>query len=307
AERWLTRYKDPRHQLDGVEVYGLREEIKPGQKINIRYKGFDDENTLYLDIDDDYWITRITTTRDSSGNRISQLQLVNVDRPEKTDIDLMAEAVRGIKSQRLWIKPTAFQQSDTYIDYFQHGNGSFTNKNAEFTLTFDDTVTDITRVILEWRTRPLIAVAATTWFSGWQTSFASVIGDPHVHNIQQSPGLMFQVIPSTNYPSDVNMYIDNTLVNNHADIDYLSGGTGIWNSGGTNAALSVRMDITDFVLNAGIYQTFDIEFRPNVARTRDISVPFWSGVTPFSSPLGNHGVFELKVLIQGVAQGLYKD
>ena len=307
AEKWLERYKDPRIQLDGVEIYGLRETLKPGEKINIRYKGLDDEGSLYIDVDDDYWITQVTTNRDATGQRVTQLQLVNVDRAEKTDIDLMADAVKGIKSQRLWIKPTAFSQSDTYTDYFQHGNGSVTNKNAEFTLTFDDTVTDVTRVVLEWRTRPLVIVAATDWYSGWQTGFNSAIGDPHVHNIQQAPALMFQVIPSTNYPSDVNMYINNTLVNNHADIDYLSGGTGIWNSGGTNAALSVRMDVTDFILNAGIYQTFDIEFRPNVARTRDISVPLWSGVSPYNSPLGNHGEFELKVLIQGVAQGVYRD
>lgn len=307
AEKWLERYKDPRIQLDGVEVYGLKEEILVGDKIPIRYKGLDDESNLYVDVEDDYWVTQNITVREATGNRITQLQLVNVDRAEKTDIDVMADAIRGIKSQRLWIKPTAFSQSDTYQDTIQHSNGSASNKNAEFTLTFDETVTDVTRVILEWRTLPLTVQAATTWYSGWSTAFESNPGDPHTHPITQAPALAFNVIPSTNYPSDVDMYINNTLVNSHADVDYLSGGTGRWNNGGTNAALLVRMDVTDFILNAGIYQTFDIEFRLATARTRNIAVPFWSGVTPINSPLGNHGIVEMKILMQGVAQAKYKD
>lgn len=312
TEKFLERYKDAREQLDNVQVYGLKTDIKVGDKVNIRYKGKDDLEQLYLDIDADYWVTQHVRTRNVNGNRISNLQLVNVDRPEKTDIDLLADAVRGIRSERLWIKPVAFRFSDTYTDTVQNANGDYQDKEAVFTITFDDTVTDVTRVIIEWRTKPLFTSAI------WNTIIPVVTQNanpttPHNHGISLAGAGtdgVFTVVTSDNFPTDVSLELNGVNIDSHADVDYLDGGEGPWNDGGTpNAALFVRMDITDLIVNdaGGIYQTFELRVILNTARTRDCAVPFWSQVNVTNNQAyGNQGIVEMKILTQGVCQAVYK-
>lgn len=312
TEKFLERYKDAREQLDNVQVYGLKTDIKVGDKVNIRYKGKDDSGELYLDIEADYWVTQHVRTRNVNGNRISNLQLVNVDRPEKTDIDLMAEAVRGIKSERLWIKPVAFRFSDTYTDTVQNADGDYQDKEAVFTLTFDDTVTDVTRVIIEWRTKPLFTTAIWSTIIPTTTQPANPT-TPHSHVISlvaAGTDGVFTVVTSDNYPTDVSLELNGVNIDNHADVAYLDGGSGPWNDGGTpNAALFVRMDITDLIVNdgGGIYQTFELRVILNTARQRDCAVPYWSQVNdPNLQMYGNQGIVEMKILTQGVCQAIYK-
>ena len=308
AERWLTRYKDAREQYDNLVVYNLGTDLNVGDKVHVRYKGFDVENNLYLDVDDNLWVTQIVRNRRATGQRSATLRVVNIDRNELTDQDVMAQAVKAIHSEKLWIKPSAFSQSDTYTDTIQNGDVFYTDKEAEFVLTFDDTVTDITRVVLEWRTKPLFTMSA------WNQNQTLVTGNanpstPHNHTIASALNQgWFSVVTSPNFPSDVSMEINGTNVDNHADIDYISGGTGEWNSASQNTALSVKMDITDFILNAvgGIYQTFTIKLLTNISVSRDVSVPYWTSSPPLNLAVGNGGIVEMKILTQGIAQAIYK-
>jgi hypothetical protein len=68
------------------------------------------------------------------------------------------------------------------------------------------------------------------------------------------------------------------------------------------------MDITDFILAAagGIYQTFEIVFEATTARSRDVSIPYYTTIQPQNNSTGNQGIVELKVLTQGVCQAVYK-
>jgi hypothetical protein len=308
AERWLNRYKDEREQYDNLTVYGLKTDVNVGDKVNVRYKGLDENGALYIDVDSDFWVMEVTRQRTSTGERSHVFKVVNVDRAEMTDQDIMASAVKAIHSEKLWIKPSVFSQSDTYTDTIQNGGAFYTDKDAEFTLTFDDTVTDITRVVLEWQTKPLYSL--TSWDEPNDiVTGASNPTTPHTHTIGITPTIgLFNVVTSPNYPSDVSMEINGVNVDNHVDIDYVSGGTGEWNSASQNTALSVKMDITDYILGVagGIYQTFTIKLIANIAVTRDISVPHWTTNTPQNSQVGNAGFVEMKILTQGVAMGIYK-
>lgn len=310
TEKFLERYKDAREQLDNVQVYGLKTDIKVGDKVNIRYKGKDDLGELYLDIDADYWVTQHVRTRNVNGNRLSNLQLVNVDRPEKTDIDLLSEAVRGIRSERLWIKPVAFRFSDTYSDWVANSNGDYQDKVATFTFTFDDTVTDVTRVILEWRTKPIFATSV--WSQGGLTQTLNANPTtPHLHALDLSTlatiGL-FTILESTIHPTDIVLELNGVDISNHADVVYITGGNGPWKDDGSGSGteLFVRMDITDLIVG-NIYQTFTLEFSLNTARSRDIGIPFYTTILPQNNLTGNQGIIELRVISQGVCQAVYKD
>jgi len=311
AEAWLERYKDARRQYDDVIAYGVKTTVQVGDKISIRYKELDDLDNLYLNIDEQLWITELVVTRKSTGEREHKFKLVSIDRPSMNDQDIVASAVKGIRSEKLLIKPTTFRYSDTYTDFAANSNSLYDDRNATFTLTFDDTVTDLTRVVIEWRTKPIYCTSVWSSSGLTETNNANPT-TPHKHTLNlatlATTGL-FTILESSHYPTDISLEINGVNVDNHVDVDYLTGGYGEWNSGGTpDSALFVRMDITDFILNAagGIYQTFEFKFILNTPRTRDTAVPYYTTNTPQNNSTGNQGLFELKILSQGVCQGVYK-
>lgn len=310
AERWLQRYVQVRKQLDNVQVHALRTRVKVGDKVNIRYKGLDDSGLLYLDIEDDFWVVAHDRSRNQGGDYVSNFQLVSVDRAEKNDTDIMAKAIRGIKSEKLWIKPTAFRHSDTYTDFIANSDNLYQDKDAIFGFTFDETVMEVTRVVLEWRTRPIFATS--TWNSSGLTSTLNAAPtNPHLHALDLSTlstvGL-FTVLESTVYPTDIDLYLDDVDISNSVDVDYIEGGNGRWRDGGTpfNTELFVRMDITDLILAGDIYKTFQLRFNAAVARSRNVGIPYYTNPLPQNNTVGNQGLIECRIITQGVCQALYK-
>lgn len=314
AEEWLIRHKDPQEIFENVMVHDLKTDIKVGDKVNLRYIRKNDDGDAVINIDSDVWVVGHNRKwQTASGENTSRLTLSTLDRKEPTDTDILTGALKAIKSERLWIKPQPFRLSDTYIDSIQNGNGNYQDKYAQFSITFDDTVTEVTRVVLEWKTKPLYTYSIWRDSAGAVTGVNNTPGDPHTHNLLGYNDGFYQVVESNDYPADVSMYLisptDGTInITNHASVDYISGGNGIWNNGGGNTALAVKMDITDLILSdsGGIYQQFVIELRCGVARTRDVSVPYWSNTTPINLAEGNHGLVEMKVLTQGICQSIYK-
>lgn len=313
GEEWLIRHKDRRVTLDNVQAYGLTAELRVGDKINVRYKGENTDGSFYVDIDDDFWVMEKSTTRSAGGNYVTTMKLVNIDREEMNDVDIMAKAVKSIKSKRLWIDPTAFRQSYTYYDTIQAG-GTYTEKPARFLLRVDDTVTDVTRVLLRWRTFPLssnmrINVPGSPDNITGSVGSGSAGSAGHTHLLfNLSAEQIFLVVEDDDYPTDVSISYNGVDISNHVDVSYDLGGSGVWNSGGSpNSALDIIMDITDvFLADAGgIYQDHEIELtcltRSGNARTPYSFVP--SG-TP--SHEVSHGVVEMTIIVQGVAQAVYK-
>jgi len=312
GEEWLKRHKDRRVTLDNVQVYGLTAELRCGDKVNVRYKGLNTEGNFYVDIDDDFWVMEKSTTRSAQGNFVSTLKLVNVDREEMNDVDIMAKAVKSIKSKRLWIDPTAFRQSYTYYDTLQAG-GTYVEKPARFLLRIDDTVTDVTRVLLRWRTFPLssnmrVAIPGSPSNITGSVSSGSPGSAAHTHTLfNLNAEQVFVVAEDDDYPTDVSISYNGTDITNHVDVTYLLGGAGVWNSGGTpNAALDIIMDITDvFLADAGgIYQDHEIELTC-LTRTGNARTPF--SFIPSGTPAHevSHGMVEMTIVVQGVAQALY--
>lgn len=294
GERWLLRYKDAREQYDNVTVYGLKTDLNVGEKVELRYKEFDDFGSLYLDVDDSFWITQITRTRQATGERNANLQLVNIDKTEMNDTDIMASAVKAIRSEKLWIKPTAFRFENTYYDLMQSSVGA-AGKDALFTVSIDDTVTDITRVVFRFKTHLLSSsVSKSTLQAG-----AAGSGGARVDNYW-----LAEVDSHAQYPRDVKIFINGTDYSNHVDVDYLSGGTGPWNADPANASVTVEIDVTDVILSIGIYNDFAVKFTCEPTGTAQAVT--YSGTTGATSTGASHGMIEFTTKIQGVAQAIYK-
>ncbi len=295
AERWLNRYKDEREQYDNLTVYGLETDVNVGDKVNVRYKGKDENGNLYLDVDDDFWVMQVTRQRNATGQRSHTFKVVNVDRSELTDQDIMASAVKAIQSEKLWIKPTAFRYENTYYDYVQAVVG-VAGKTAKFTLSIDDTVTEVTRVVLRFKSHLLANVISTSNLLG----HPSGSGGAFVQNFW-----LVQEDANAQFPRDISIEINGVNYDNDVDVDYLVGCTGPWNPDPANASVTVEIDVTDVILNdaGGIYQDFDIEFTCQPTSVAQL-ITYSAGAA--SSTAASHGNMELTIKVQGVSQAIYK-
>ncbi len=296
AERWLNRYKDAREQFDNLLVYGLETDVNVGEMVNVRYKGFDENNDLYLDVDDDFWVMQVTRQRRATGMRSHNFKVVNIDRVELTDQDIMANAVKAIQSEKLWIRPTAFRFENTYYDYVQAVVG-VAGKTAKFTLSIDDTVTDVTRVVLRFKSHLLANVISTSNLLG----HPSGSGGAFVQNFW-----LVQEDANAQFPRDISITINGVNYDNNAKVDYLSGGTGPWNPDPANVSVTVEIDVTDVILTeaGGIFQDFDIEFTCEPTSVAQL-ITYSAGAA--SSTAASHGNIELTIKVQGVSMAIYKD
>lgn len=285
ASQYLLRYSLPQISYD-IGISGLRVDLQPGDKVPMRYMGIT-SNFKYIDVDSEFWVMDITRNRTATGERSADLTITNTDVRQTTDRELLGNMARTIKRSHLRIAPVAFRMSDTYTDTIQHGDGVYTDKLAEFRITIDSTITDLTIVKLLWTTKPLTSTTAWVDGVGGQDGF-------------------FVAMEGDDYPVDISMEINGVNVDNHVDIVY-GGGNGPWNSGGTpNAALNISMDITEYMENApgGIFQLWIIKLIPNASYIRTTTTPAHS-TNAVNGP-GNHGIVEMQVIIQGSATALYR-
>jgi hypothetical protein len=296
AASQLLRHKDPLIEYS-VSVNGLRQDVLPGDMIRIIYRGITDDNK-YLDVDDFFWILDVRQSRNADGTSNAQFTLANRDKRALNDNDLIATAVQAIRSQKLAVKPTAFRFENTYYDSAQFFVG-LGGKDANFIISIDETMLDITRAIVRFKTFPLwTAYQAPSWGPA-TVSFGTV---PNQATIQQ-----WALVLGDLFPKNFSLELNGVNINNHIDVDYLLGGTGPWNAGGANSAVTVEMDITDRIFaESTIYKDHTLVFKLGSTGSEDISFP-----GSFTAPInlvggGSHGFFETTIKLYGTAQALYR-
>jgi len=86
AQARLTRYKDPYEAYTISQVLDLPTSLQVGDKIHVTYRGIGGPaGTVFLDIDDDFFVLKITRTWDGSGagggRGVCALDVANVTRP----------------------------------------------------------------------------------------------------------------------------------------------------------------------------------------------------------------------------------
>ncbi len=87
----MTRYKDAYENYTLGAVYNLPSDLRVGQKVRLVYKGAGAlfGGTLFLDIDDDFYILKIVRTWKGSGERSATLTIANVTRPMPNNTNLI--------------------------------------------------------------------------------------------------------------------------------------------------------------------------------------------------------------------------
>ncbi len=94
AQARMTRYKDPYQAYAITQVLDLPTTLQVGDKIRLTYRGMGGPGgNVYLDIDDDFYVLKITRTwagRGTGGQRgICALDVANVSRPMPNNLALL--------------------------------------------------------------------------------------------------------------------------------------------------------------------------------------------------------------------------
>lgn len=90
----MTRYKDPYKAYTISQVLDLPTSLQVGDKVRVTYRGVGGPGgNVYLDIDDDFYVMKITRRWDGSGmggtRGICSLDVANVSRPTPNNLNLL--------------------------------------------------------------------------------------------------------------------------------------------------------------------------------------------------------------------------
>lgn len=159
AETYLQKHLIPRKEYE-LTVVGLREELLPGQIIDVRY--VQSRNGVnYIDIDGQFWVMDVTRNRSSSGNRTFNIRIANVDQRRTTDQDVIVDVVRDLNSINVHIPATlAYSEAGPYTERVLGDANPVSRINADFTLRYGPEVLYLNRCLVRFSTSPLRASAA---------------------------------------------------------------------------------------------------------------------------------------------------
>lgn len=262
--------------------------IKAGDKVLLRYKGvvrtISGADTKYIDENDYFWVLKVSESYGEKGTTLS-LTLSNIDHALDSPESQMAKALQEMKVAALAPSLTPFRQENTYVKPVQRWDGQPTyTYDAEFLLRIDDTITDVTRVIINFKTSPMFTY-----------NYAWLGGTYGIENL-------FDVVNDEWYPNDISLYI------NGVDVTSVYGPSGgVWNPYPDNDALDVTCDITDYIVNAsgGLQQTHKVTIKCS-QQTKYIGVPGYSSPTGghwgTTAAFGNHGIVEMVIVTHGTMQ-----
>lgn len=94
AEAFIVNHLVPTKQYN-IDVVGLRRELLPGDKINIRYVQKRD-GVVYISIDDYFWVMDITNSRSSNGVRTQRITISNTGKRNTSDEDVIISVVNDV-------------------------------------------------------------------------------------------------------------------------------------------------------------------------------------------------------------------
>lgn len=277
AEAYLRRHLAPKVSYEIGDIAGLEVTPRVGDLVRVWYKGAT-EDVAYLDVNELFYLISIERRRYADGDRSAMAILSTTADQRTSDTDVMVDVVRDIKVLKLHIQPFPYRYEIHERDWCGGRPGPIefsTVKRAQCRIKIDESVTDLTKVLLSFRTAPLFVYAQIN-FAGSQNWF-----DP---------------IYSRNYPSDLSLYVNS--------VDVTESYGGIWAEGGLNVETEVtELDITELLKNAagGMYQEHLIEIATAENRPGDTSVP---GTTSVINAVASTGEVFFTVTIQATAQAI---
>jgi hypothetical protein len=228
-----------------LTVKKVRVDLQPGDKIHVQFKGIvpmagDATATrptlTYIDVDEDLWVMEISRNFSESG-MTTTLKVNTVDKHVQDDTDILVEVLDRSEVQNLSVQTFPAWIINSSKDFIQTDSviGGFSWKPAIFKAKFDDLITDVVSMKLQFKSETLFATAQINTSVGW------------------FPVYNQRILKGTNYPEGI------TLLINGIDVTTDLGGP--W--GTVSAAVDVELDITNYIVDAigGLYQDHSFEFR----------------------------------------------
>ena len=173
AEAYLSRHTSPQTTYK-VDIVGLRQDVQPGNKIHVRYSG-EINGVNYLDLDNDFWVLKITRNRSANGNRSQNIIVSDVDNIRTSDQDVIVDVVRNLSDISVHIPATlAYAPIGPYNKRIK-GNATASNRiNPTFIARIQDEVLYINRALARIKTEPLKS---------------SAVGADHAHLMFSQPAV----------------------------------------------------------------------------------------------------------------------
>ena len=283
AVAWLERQAVPltTYKINGKKC---RTTIRPGDKVRVTYQGvvqtLEGEYTPIL-IDELMWVMKVTESVGTDGLRLS-LDVATVDRKEQDTAQAVVGALEAINVRNVSVQTFPYWSENTYTDTVCYQTSIGIGKYAYFKLQFDDSVTDIVRVVARFKTRPLFALNRVTAVTPSAGS--------NIDNV-------FDVVEGSEHPKGLHLYFNS--------VDVSSDYGGPWNpTASDNTALDVTVDLTQLVIDAGIYNEHLIEFRAEVGDTTPAyQLPGYAGPGLLTGQRSS-GVIELNLRVLGTARAV---
>jgi len=237
AQAWLERNAWPLTTYT-MTAKKCRTALRVGDKITVAYKGIietEDGSHTYMDVDDLFWVMKITETANDSGLSVA-LEIANVDRRERDIVQDIGEGLEAIEVRNLTPRThTVWVTKDKTEPVWGSPSADVHQAIATFYLDIDDKITDILEVKLHFVSLQAYSTVDVTTSATWN-------GD-----------LWAYYTRAPNFPQNISLLI------NGEDVTSEYGGP--W---GTVSASSgdIEIDITDKIRDAlgDIYREHVIQF-----------------------------------------------
>lgn len=277
----LTTYK--------VAVGKVRQNIRPGSQIRLVYKGIatigpseraSRTDLTYINVDAMVWVMAVQRAISDSGIQHT-LDICTVDRYAMDERRMAVVAYEAMQTQNVSVQTFPFWSEKTYTDYLEYIVFGSSGRSANFKIEIDNSVTDIVRMLIRFKTRPLFTFTRVR--SQYQTSGTNF-------------DYVFNIVEGNQHPKGLHIYIDGV------DRSLELGGP--WNNGGAgldNAAINVSADITNY-LTSNLYQEHTIVFLAEQIGGAAYPVPGFS--TLALNGQASSGIIELDVRVLGVARAV---
>jgi len=272
------------YKVSGVKC---QQRLNAGDKVRIVYKGevFADGVAVdVLDVDDLFWVLEVTE-RVADGGQSFDLAVSLVDRVAKDAVGAIIEGLEAIEVRNLTIATFPMFYTDTWTDTVECHIGN-TGRDANFVFRPQTLLTDITKVLLVFRTFPLSTPVGVSALFG---------------SVGTSTDYYYNISDSDQYPRGLRLFIN--------DVEVSEQFGGPWNptliepfgTPSVNAQIDQSLDITEIVRAGGLGQEYLFRFRA----TFD---PFGPGnrVPGYGAGggVGSSGFVQCGVRVLGAAQAI---
>lgn len=173
AEAYIKRHLAPKVHYK-TSVVGLRQNVKPGDKIHLNYSGVK-LGVNYLTVDDDFWVMEITRNRSASGDRSQTIMVSLVDDKRTSDNDIIVDVIRDVRDLSVHVPATlAYSPIGPYTKRILGDAVEANRINSTFNVRIKDEVLYLNRALLRFGTEPLKS---------------SAIGADHAHLMFSQPAV----------------------------------------------------------------------------------------------------------------------